>query len=279
MPNQSRQDFKSPLKKLLDRYYGFAGVIVFLLGVLLRLAALGKTGFFWDATKDIGTFLAVAVAIPFFYEKLIKSEERQLFLTELEELLDNKFPNYKAGFKIYEDGRPSISDKLDILLNAKFEVVNLGIAHRSFVGYFEQRPAREFKEPILDLLRKGIVFKYIFLDPDCEIAKHYSRDRGELELINRIRTSLNAAKALKSEFDKLGLSGKFEIYISDNFPYMSATCVDGNEVNGRMLISSYLYGIKRAEVPHLDIDKTEHEVMFETYWKSIREILANSRQV
>jgi hypothetical protein len=279
MPNQSKQDFKSPLKKLLDRYYGFAGVIVFLLGVLLRLAALGKTGFFWDATKDVGTFLAVAVAIPFFYEKLIKSEERQLFLTELEELLDNKFPNYKAGFKIYEDGRPSISDKLDILLNAKFEVVNLGIAHRSFVGYFEQRPARDFKEPILDLLRKGIVFKYIFLDPDCEIAKNYSQDRGELELINRIRTSLNATKALKSEFDKLGLSGKFEIYISDNFPYMSATCIDGNEVNGRMLISPYLYGIKRAEVPHLDISKTEHEIMFETYWKSIREILANSRQV
>jgi hypothetical protein len=86
MPNQSRQDFKSSLKRLLGRYYGLAGVIVFLLGVLLRLAALGKTGFFWDATKDIGTFLAVAVAIPFFYEKLIKSEERQLFLTELEEL-------------------------------------------------------------------------------------------------------------------------------------------------------------------------------------------------
>ena len=66
MPNQSRQNFKTPLKKLLGRYYNLAGIIVFLLGVLLRLAALGKAGFFWDATKDIGTFLAVAVAIPFF---------------------------------------------------------------------------------------------------------------------------------------------------------------------------------------------------------------------
>jgi hypothetical protein len=279
MPNQSRQDFKSPLKRLLGRYYGLAGVIVFLLGVLLRLAALGKTGFFWDATKDIGTFLAVAVAIPFFYEKLIKSEERQLFLTELEELLDSKFPNYKIGLKLYEDGRPSISEKVDILLSAKSEVVNLGIAHRSLVGYFEQRPAREYKEYILELLRKGVVFKYIFLDPDGEIAKLYAQDRGEVELINRIRTSLDAVKSLKSEFDKLGLSGRFEIYISDSFPYMSATCIDVNEVNGRMLISPYLYGIKRAEVPHFDILKTEHEVMFETYWKSIREILANSRQV
>lgn len=279
MPNQPRQDFKSPLKKLLGRYYGLAGVIVFLLGVLLRLVALGKTGFVWDATKDIGTFLAVAVAIPFLYEKLIKSEERQLFLTELEELIDNKFPNYKPGLKLYEDGRPSISDKVDILLTAKFEVVNLGIAHRSFVGYFEQRPAREFKEPIFNLLEKGVVFKYIFLDPDCEIAKQYAQDRGELELINRIKTSLNAVKALKSEFDKLGLPGKFEIYISSNLPYMSATCVDGNELNGRMLISPYLHGIKRAEVPHLDISKLEHQIMFETYWKSIKEVLNNSRQV
>lgn len=279
MPNQSRQDFKSPLKRILGRYYGLTGIIVFLVGVLLRLAALGKTGFFWDATKDIGTFLAVAVAIPFFYEKLIKSEERQLFLTELEELLDSKFPNYKIGLKLYEDGRPSISEKVDILLSAKSEVVNLGIAHRSLVGYFEQRPAREYKEYILELLRKGVVFKYIFLDPDGEIAKLYAQDRGEVELINRIRTSLDAVKSLKSEFDKLGLPGRFEIYISSSFPYMSATCIDVNEINGRMLISPYLYGIKRAEVPHFGILKTEHEVMFETYWKSIREILANSRQL
>jgi len=98
MPNQSRQNFKSPLKKLLGRYYGLAGLIIFLLGILLRLVALGKMGFVWDATKDIGTFLAVAVAIPFFYEKLIKSEERQLFITELEELLDSKFGS--SGFVV-----------------------------------------------------------------------------------------------------------------------------------------------------------------------------------
>ncbi|MDJ0619764.1 MAG: DUF5919 domain-containing protein [Calothrix sp. MO_192.B10] len=279
MPNQPRQDLKSPLKKLLGRYYSLAGVIVFLLGVLLRLAALGKTGFFWDATKDIGTFLAVAVAIPFFYEKLIKSEERQLFMTELEELLDSKFPNYKAGLKLYEDGRPSISDKVDILLNAKSEVVSLGIAHRSFVGYFEQRPPREFKDPILNLLEKGVIFKYIFLDPDCEIAKQYAQDRAELELINRIRTSLDVVKALRAEFDKLGLPGRFEIYISSNLPYMSATCVDGNELNGQMLICPYLYGIKRAEVPHLYISKLEHQIMFETYWKSVRKVLINAHQV
>jgi len=279
MPNQLRQDFKSPLKKLLGRYYGFAGLIVFLLGVLLRLSALGKTGFFWDATKDIGTFFAVAVAIPFFYEKLIKSEERQLFISELEELLDSKFPNYKVGFKLYEDGRPSIAKKVDILLSAKSEVVYLGIAHRSFVGYFEQRPTREYKDYILDLLRKGVVFKCIFLDPDCDIAKQYAQDRGELELINRIKNSLDALKCLRTEFDKLGLPGRFEIYLSSSFPYLSATCIDGDKVNGRMIISSYLYGTKRAELPHFEISKFEHEVMFETYWKSIKKVLDNSRQV
>jgi hypothetical protein len=196
----------------------------------------------------------------------------------LKNYLDSKFPNYKIGFKLYEDGRPSITEKVDILLSAKSEVVNLGISHRSFVGYFEQRPAREYKEPILDLIRKGIVFKCIFLDPDCAIAKQYAQDRGELELINRIRASLDALKSLQAEFEKLGLPGRFEIYISSIFPYMSATCIDGNEVNGRMLISPYLYGIKRAEVPHFNISRTAHEVMFETYWKSIRKILANSRQ-
>jgi hypothetical protein len=60
---------------------------------------------------------------------------------------------------------------------------------------------------------------------------------------------------------------------------MSATCIDGNEVNGRMLISPYLYGIKRAEMPHFDISKPEHDVMFKTYWRSITEILVNSRQL
>lgn len=279
MKNSSGRNFKHSLRKILGRYYSLAGVIIFLLGVILRLSAIDKTGFIWEVAKDLGSFLVVAVAVPFLYEILIKSEERQIFLNDLEEIIDDKLNNFQSDLIIYQDGRPKLSEKTDLIASARHEVINLGIAHRSFISYFEQRPSREFQDPIIQLLKNGVILKCIFLDPDSDMALKYAEDRAEPELINRIRNSIDKLTTIRNEFAQQGLSGKIEIYASSHFPYFAATCIDGGSSNGRLLISSYLYGLKRAEVPHIKFSRYKYEAMFEKYWITISAVLSDSRKL
>lgn len=228
MPDESKHDLKNPLRRIMGRYYNLVGATLFLFGVVLRLLSIGKTSFVWQVTGDIGTFVAVAVAIPLVYDRLIKTEDRQLFLSDLNDALDTKLKSYwnqKSSLKLH-DARRSIIEKAAFIQNAKSEVIELGIALRTFSGYFEQRPSKEFKDNVLELLRRGVVFKCIAMNPDCEIAAKYAEDRDESELLDRIRTSLRNLKALSNEFSQLGVPGKFEIYVYSHVPYFHAVCVD-----------------------------------------------------
>ncbi|GAI94625.1 unnamed protein product, partial [marine sediment metagenome] len=216
MTDELKRNFKNPLRRIMGRYYSLVGTVLFLLGVVLRLLSIGKTDFAWQVIEDIGTFLAVAVAIPFIYDRLIKTEDRQLFLSDLEDMLDDKLSSYwnqKLSFRLHEGGRRSIDQKVAFIQTAKREIVELGITLRTFSSYFEQRAAYEFKDHILELLRRGVAFKCVAMDPDCEVAAKYAEDHRETELLDRIRSSLKFLKALSDEFNQQGLPGKFEIYV------------------------------------------------------------------
>lgn len=99
------------------------------------------------------------------------------------------------------------------------------------------------------------------------------------ELLDRIRASLKALKALSDEFKQLGIPGEFEVYVYPHVPYFHAVCVDGDEANGRMFISPYIYATKRAETPGFEFSKYEQPVMFEKYWASVKKLLTDSRQL
>jgi len=57
------------------------------------------------------------------------------------------------------------------------------------------------------------------------------------------------------------------------------TTVDGDEANGHMFISPYIYATKRAETPGFEFSKYEQPVMFEKYWASVKKLLTDSRQL
>lgn len=266
----------------MGRYYNLAGAVLFLLGIVLRFFSIGKTDFIWQVMGDIGIFLAAAVAIPFIYDRLIKTEDRQLFLSDLEDILDDKLSSLctqKLGFRIYEGGRRTIDQKVAFIRTAKREVIELGVTLRTFSSYFEQRAAYEFKHHVLEQMQRGVVFKCVAMDPACEVAAKYAEDRGEAELLDRVRSSIKFLKALSDEFKQRGFAGKFEIYTYSHVPYFHAVCVDGNEANGRMFISPYMYASKRAETPGFEFSKSENTVMFEMYWTSVKKLLADSQQV
>src|SRR5262245_16350690 len=77
------EDVGSPAKKrssampsLLRRFRISISTVVFLLGVVLMLWSSTHSGIWWSFLGNIGMFVAAAVAIPFYYEIVLRDHER-----------------------------------------------------------------------------------------------------------------------------------------------------------------------------------------------------------
>lgn len=78
----SEGELKFALKRLLKRYHGALAAVIFVIGISLRLISINYSSVVWRIIGDFGTFLAAAVAIPFIYERFIRVEDRQVFLSD-----------------------------------------------------------------------------------------------------------------------------------------------------------------------------------------------------
>jgi len=89
LSNQAKTDLARSHRKLAGRYYYAIGIILLLLGVTLRLLhhVFHQEGVIWEILGEFGTFLALIVTLHFLYELLIKKDERQLFISDLENVM------------------------------------------------------------------------------------------------------------------------------------------------------------------------------------------------
>ncbi|MEQ9480858.1 DUF5919 domain-containing protein [Coleofasciculus sp. F4-SAH-05] len=280
MTRTSPDGFKASLERILKRYQGAIAIILFIIGLGLRILAIDKTDAFWKITGDLGTFLAAAIAIPFIYESSIRAVDRQIFLSDLENTLEKKLTTTQTSSpRVYEIGRLPLQQKVAFLQEAKREVVQIGVALSSFTSYFEQRPFSECKQPVMELLQRGVNFKILILDPDSEIAKNYANDRGEPNLVDKIRQSLITLSRLRDEFRAASLPGSFELYLYSHFPYGNVIMVDPEEEDGCAFISHYLHGTKRADTPVFEVYKSSNPMLFEKYRYFLIKILGDSRKL
>ena len=178
-------------------------------------------------------------------------------------------------FQINEDGRLLIDDKVSFISNAKLEVIELGIRLREFTSYFGSRNPTEFKSPVLNLLKKGVVLKCYALDGDWAL-NNFTIPDAEKKYYQEIPDTLNQLNDFKNEVLELNLPGKVEIYTYQHIPMFHAQCTDGNSSEGRLTLSNYLTGIKRSQCPVIQFSKQTHPKLFETYWNSINQIIKNS---
>jgi 6-pyruvoyl-tetrahydropterin synthase len=294
-------DLVNILSKLFNQYQKLIAFLIFLIGIGLRLYSLNQASEIWNFVGEIGTFLAASIAIPFIYERFIKSVERQLYLNELERVLtslldarvasaqqsiiqslEHRLLNLSLsgtkGPTLRETGRFSLEDKKIFLEDAKHEVIHVAISASTFSNYFTQRSYYDFRKFIEDLLEKGVTFKLLFLDPHSDLAKTYADDRGEPGLIEKIHESINVFKILRDEFDQADYSGKFELFTYSHFPYYYALVIDPQQKQGKMSVSNYLYGLKRADNPVVNIYRYSNPILFDAYWKSISSLLKESKR-
>ncbi|MFQ6118761.1 MAG: hypothetical protein ACE5KE_02615 [Methanosarcinales archaeon] len=132
----SKGELKLSLERVLKRYHGLLAGILFMTGFALRLLSINYSGFVWQIIGDFGTFLAAAIAIPFIYERFIKTEDRRLFLSDLEDVLEAKLASYANQGRypqFHELGRLPIHQKVSFFQDARCEVIELGIALRQYI--------------------------------------------------------------------------------------------------------------------------------------------------
>lgn len=271
--------FKEYLKRVLKRFRVAIIIIVFTSGILLLVLSIRFSGYFGQILGNIGVFLAAVAAISFSYEWLIKQEEREIFMSDLDTLLDNKLRNIGSPLRVWESGRRTLDDLLSLLNSADSEIIAIGIALRSFTGYFFLRPADDFKNHVINLLKRRVSFKCLLLDPDWEFTKMLGKDLGENNLAQDIHHSIEQLNQLRDEFNSASLPGSFEIYVYSHIPQFHAVCIDPEKPEGRVSIAHYMHAIRTAEIPTIELTRLSMPVMFKKYWESLEELLKNSRHI
>jgi len=266
-------DFKESHRKGLGRFFHALVLLIFIGGIGIRLSARGRAGFAWEAARDVGTFASVGVAVTFFYERFIRTEERKLYLSDLNQLLSQYLPSREDQLIVYEQGRPTLAEKLELINTAQFEVVELGIALRTFVSYFEMRPAAEFRDRVATLVARGVRFRCLILDP----ASRFLDKTKDREVFARIEASIQYLVNLGAQMPSFEASPGFAVFLYDRVPHFAAVCVDAESEHGQILVSPYLHGAKNAESPGFLIRKSSHPILFDKFWQSIKSLLNEAR--
>lgn len=192
--------------------------------------------------------------------------------------------NQAHGIIIYQDGRRSTSEKIQFIKNAKKEIIEVGIRLHTFSQYFTSRRKSEFRDHIEQLLKNGVTMKCLMMDPSSEMTRLYFLDRAkaspdEAKAYEQMPQILEELKKIKNELNQQGYKGRFELYTYENFPYNHYMMVDPEEENGKLLLSSYIHGIRRAHCPVLEIRKNKARVTFNTYLESLNLILKEAKEI
>lgn len=184
----------------------------------------------------------------------------------------------------HRDGRLSHTYKVEFMQSAQREIIELGVKLSAFVGYFTQRRPKEYKEKVVERLKRGVCFHCYTLDPKCQEASIYFNDRArvqpdELGALQESLRNIEKLKRIAQEFKDAKLTGTFELYTYQHIPYLHILAVDPDTPNGKMMVSPYLYGVPRSEAPVWEFTQTEEPELFKTYLRTLKAIIKDAKPI
>lgn len=188
----------------------------------------------------------------------------------------------KPGFTLHPDGRVSIPHKTAFISTAQKEVIEVGIRLKTFTEYFFSRKDKEYKEYVVALLKRGVCFKGYLLDPECNEARLYFDDRAradelEKDSVGEMKKVLEKLTRLIGEFDRQRYPGSFEIYLYRHIPCNHFLVVDHEAEGGKMMVSHYMYGVRRAECPVWEFTRSDQPELFAKYAVSLKAFIKEAR--
>lgn len=181
--------------------------------------------------------------------------------------------------QLHYTGRLAPSYTGDFLRGAKTEITIMGVSLNSFIGYFDSRPESEVKEPVLDALKRGVPVTLLFLDPDSVTAPLFAKDRSDGRIVAEIRQHLERAIELRAELASKAKGTRLAIRLYSQFPSMQLKRVDSGTTAGRILCYHYLLGLRRPDIPYLEISKLGNPRLFAAYSRACDAFLTASHPV
>lgn len=193
-------------------------------------------------------------------------------------------PQNDTGLILHLDGRVTIQQKTDFISTAQKEVIEVGVRLKTFAEYFISRKEKDYKDYITLLLKRGVTFKGYLLDPDSNEARLYFDDRGrtqepEKDAIAEMKKVVEKLRNLVREFEQFKYPGAFEIYLYKHIPYNHFLVVDRHLDGGKMMVSHYIYGIRRAECPVWEFTGSRQPALFKKYADSLEYFIRDAKRL
>lgn len=189
-----------------------------------------------------------------------------------------------AGFKIHKTGRFNATEKAGFIQTATEEIVEVGLRLKAFAGFFNSHKEDDYQNHLLERLKNGVHFKAYLLDPESQEARMYFTDRSkflpdEARSIDEMRIVVKELQRVRDNIAARNLKGSFELYLYRHMPYGMFLMVDGATAHGKLLVSSYLYGVRRAHCPVLEIYKEHQHHLYTRYRESMLMLMADAKKI
>jgi len=181
------------------------------------------------------------------------------------------------GYTIHE-GRIDVPQKIVFYKQATYEIIELGLRLRRFTDYFQAKRDGAFLDPIRMQLANGVNFKCYVLNPTGNFARRYHEDRAKV--LPKERETYETSPKIIAELKQLcltlnreGYKGKMSLFQYDHFPYFHASVIDAETENGVIYMSPYLFGVRRANTPVIEMHQKMQKKIFKRYWSSVKAII------
>lgn len=187
-------------------------------------------------------------------------------------------------FIYHKEGRLSVQDKARFIDGAQQEVFLLGVRLKQLSVYFLNRNDAEYKNYIIEALKRGINIHCYMLDPDRQVARMYFEDRSlfdrkEKKSIEEMKDVILDLQDVYQEIEAMNLKGKLSLFKYNHIPHNYFLIRDPESILGSMRISHYLLGVGRSKSPVVAFTKKEDRPLFDLYWTSFKYFINDAVRV
>lgn len=172
-------------------------------------------------------------------------------------------PRLPERLRVYGNGRLPTADKLRFMNYATEEVIEFGTGLITFVGYFESLGPSEWRNPVVEMLQRGVDIRCFVLEPESRAAEAYFELRSEGEYQGRAAGTLDRLLDIRDELNGESDSGQVSVLVYESLPAQYALAVDLAQERSAMQFSPYLPGLRRAECPVYEASKTGEPDLFQ----------------
>ena len=178
----------------------------------------------------------------------------------------------------------AVAEKVAFFRDAKHEVIEFGVTLSRFSNNLVSGSREEFRKYVESLLQRGVNFKCYLLNPSCNEARLYFGDRKTINLEEgryerKIEDATFRLRAIQAEFVQAGYPGSFEVFTYEHVPYNYFMVVDMKSEHCKMVISHYMYGIKRSDSPVFEFTRKSNQELYNRYSRSIEALMRNAKRI